>query len=152
MIAKVNTDIPDKRNTGIPRNISAAWFFLAPALSAIFLFFFIPVIAAFIMSFTDFDIYALGSLGNTRFIGLDNYKKLFDDPLFWTALKNTFYFVAAAGPLSVSVSLGAAILLNNKLVKLKGLFRMAYFMPVVTTLVAVAIVWRFIYHPRFGIL
>lgn len=132
--------------------ISAAYLFLAPALGAIFIFFFIPVIAAFILSFTDFDIYALGNILNTRFIGFENYLKLFKDPLFWTSLKNTFYFVIAAGPLSVMVSLGAAILLNSRLIRFKGIFRMVYFMPVVTTLVAVAIVWRFIYHPRFGIL
>jgi multiple sugar transport system permease protein len=133
-------------------NSLAAYMFLAPAMSAIFVFFFIPVVAAFLISFTDFDIYALGSLSNFRFIGLKNYLSLFDDPLFWKAMENTFYFVLAAGPLSVAASLGAAMLLNNKLVKLKGLFRLAYFMPVVTTLVAVAIVWRFIYHPKFGML
>jgi len=130
----------------------AAYFFLAPALSAIFIFFFIPVIAAFIISLTDFDIYALGDYSTVRFIGLSNYLELFDDPLFWTALKNTFYYVIAASPLSIAVSLGAAILLNSKLIKLKGIFRLSYFIPVVTTLVAVAIVWRFIYHPRFGIM
>ena len=131
---------------------SAAYFFLAPALSAIFIFFFIPVLAAFIISFTDFDIYALNNLSNARFIGLQNYLELLGDPLFWKALRNTFYFVFVAGPLSISVSLGAAIILNSKLIKFKGLFRLVYFIPVVTTLVAVAIVWRFIYHPRFGIL
>lgn len=130
----------------------AAYFFLAPALSAIFIFFFIPVIAAFVISLTDFDIYALGDYSTVRFIGLSNYFELFDDPLFWTALKNTFYYVIAASPLSIAVSLGAAILLNSKLIKLKGIFRLSYFIPVVTTLVAVAIVWRFIYHPRFGIM
>ncbi|MFH1197554.1 MAG: sugar ABC transporter permease [bacterium] len=130
----------------------AAYFFLAPALTAIFVFFFIPVIAAFIISFTDFDIYALSSYSNARFIGFKNYSRLFEDPLFWTALKNTFYFVIAGGPLSIAVSLGAALLLNSKLVKYKSIFRLTYFIPVVTTLVAVAIVWRFIYHPRFGVL
>jgi multiple sugar transport system permease protein len=130
----------------------AAYFFLAPALSAIFIFFFIPVIAAFIISLTDFDIYALGDYSTVRFIGFTNYIKLFDDPLFWTALKNTFYYVITASPLSIAVSLGAAILLNSKLIKLKGIFRLSYFIPVVTTLVAVAIVWRFIYHPKFGIM
>jgi len=74
-------------------SINAAYFFLTPALSAIFIFFFVPVIAAFIMSFTDFDIYALGDLSTVRFVGLNNYINLFDDPLFFTALKNTFYFV-----------------------------------------------------------
>lgn len=139
-------------NQNIRTNLSAVYLFLSPALSAIFVFFFIPVLAAFILSFTDFDIYALGDLSNTRFIGFDNYSRLFNDPLFWKALQNTFLFVISAGPLSVLVSLGAAILLNSRLVKFKGLFRMVYFIPVVTTLVAVAIVWRFIYHPRFGIL
>lgn len=132
--------------------INAAYFFLAPALSAIFIFFFIPVISAFVISFTDFDIYALGDFSTVRFIGFNNYIKLFDDPLFYTALKNTFYFVIMAGPLSIAVSLGAALLLNSKLVKYKSIFRLSYFIPVVTTLVAVAIVWRFIYHPKFGII
>lgn len=133
-------------------NIKIALFFLAPAISAIFIFFFIPVIAAFVISFTDFDIYTLGDFSTLRFIGFDNYIKLLSDDLFWTALKNTFYFVIVAGPLSIAVSLLAALLLNSKLTKFKSLFRLAYFLPVVTTLVAVAIVWRFIYHPNFGIL
>lgn len=132
--------------------ISAAYFFLAPAMISIFVFFFIPVIAAFIISFTDFDIYSLGNYRNLRFIGLKNYSDLLSNELFWTSLKNTFYFVIAASPLSIVVSLGAAMILNSKLVKLKGIFRLSYFIPVVTTLVAVAIVWRFIYHPRFGML
>lgn len=130
----------------------AAYIFLAPALTAIFVFFFIPVISAFVISFTDFDIYAIGDYSKFRFTGLDNYIKLFDNPLFWKALKNTFFFVVVSGPLSIAVSLGAAILLNSKLVKFKGVFRLVYFMPVVTTLVAVSIVWRFIYHPEFGLL
>jgi multiple sugar transport system permease protein len=133
-------------------NSSAVYMFLAPAMISIFVFFFIPVIAAFVISFTDFDIYALSSYSYLRFVGLNNYIKLFNEPLFWTALKNTFYFVITAGPLSIFVSLSAAILLNSKLIKYKGIFRLVYFMPVVTTLVAVAIVWRFIYHPKFGLL
>src|SRR4030066_29830 len=132
--------------------ISAAYFFLAPAMISIFVFFFIPVIAAFIISFTDFDIYSLGNYSNLRFIGLKNYSDLLSNELFWTSLKNTFYFVIVASPLSIAVSLGAALILNSKLVKLKSIFRLAYFIPVVTTLVAVAIVWRFIYPPRFGML
>ena len=129
-----------------------AYMFLTPALSAIIIFFFLPVIAAFLISFTDLDIYSLGNLSNVRFIGFNNYTKLFNDPLFWISLKNTFYFVIIGGPLSIAVSLGAAMLLNSKIVKLKSVFRLSYFLPVVTTLVAVAIVWRFIYNPHFGIL
>ncbi len=77
---------------------SAAFFFLTPALGSIFVFFFIPVIAAFAMSFTDFDIYSLGDWTKARFIGIKNYVNLFEDPLFWTSLKNTFYYVIAATP------------------------------------------------------
>jgi multiple sugar transport system permease protein len=133
-------------------NTKTAYFFLAPAVSAIFLFFFIPVIAAFLISFTDFDIYTLGDFSTLRFVGFNNYLTLFKDDLFWTALKNTFYFVIVAGPLSIMISLGAALLLNSKLVRFKAIFRLSYFLPVVTTLVAVAIVWRFIYHHNFGIM
>lgn len=130
----------------------AAYFFIAPAMAAILIFFFIPLLAAFIISFTDFDIYALGSYSTVRFIGFTNYIRLFDDPLFWQSLKNTAFYVVMATPLSIAVSLGAAIFLNSKLVKFKSFFRLSYFIPYITTLVAVAILWRFIYHPKFGIL
>ncbi len=126
--------------------------FLGPALAAIGLFFFVPVLAAFVMSFTDFDIYSLGDLRYARFVGVRNYLQLFEDPLFWKALWNTLYFLVVGGPLSIAVSLGAAVLLQSKLVRYQPFFRFVYFAPVVTTLVAVAIVWRFIYHPRFGVL
>ncbi|MEO8166763.1 MAG: sugar ABC transporter permease [bacterium] len=126
--------------------------FLAPALIAIGVFFFIPVIAAFVLSFTDFDIYSLANIDYVRFVGFKNYTRLLEDPLFWKALKNTFYFLLLGGPLSIAVSLAAALLLNSKLIRFKTFFRLAYFAPVVTTLVAVAVVWRFVYHPRFGLL
>jgi ABC-type sugar transport systems, permease components len=130
----------------------AGYWFLAPALLAIFIFFFLPVAAALLLSFTDFDIYALGNLEYLRFVGLKNYVELVQNPLFWKALGNTFYFVLVGGPLSVVVSLGAALLVNAKLVRFKGFFRTAFFIPVVTTLVAVSVVWRYLYHPRYGLL
>jgi len=85
-------------------------------------------------------------------VGLRNYARIFADPTFWTALGNTAYFVALGAPLSVAASLGAALLLQSRLVRWKALFRTLYFLPVVTTLVAVAVVWRFLYHPRVGLL
>ncbi len=134
------------------RKSRVAFFFVGPALLAIGVFFFIPVIAALLLSFTDFDIYSLGNFAYARFVGLKNYLTLVQDPVFWKALKNTLYFLLLGGPLSIAVSLAAALMLQSKLVRFKGLFRTAYFAPVVTTLVAVAVVWRFVYHPRFGIL
>ncbi len=126
--------------------------FLGPALLAIGLFFVVPVCAAFVLSFTDFDIYALGSFSYARFVGLKNYEQLLADPLFWKAFRNTLEFLLVGGPLSIGVSLAAALMIQSKLVRWKGFFRIAFFSPVVTTLVAVAVVWRFVYHPRFGIL
>lgn len=130
----------------------AAYFFLAPALIPIFVFFFVPALAAFLLSFTDFDIYSLGNFEYARFVGLKNYRQLLDDPLFWKAMANTFYYVLIGGPLSIAASLGTALLLNSKLVRFRSFFQTVYFAPVVTTLVAVAVVWRFLYHPRFGLL
>ncbi len=131
---------------------SSAWLFVGPALAAIFFFFFVPVLAALVLSFTDYDIYAVASPRNLRFIGLQNYATLLGDPLFWRALGNTLYFVVVGGPLSVVTSLGAAMLVNAQLVRARALFRTIFFVPVVTTLVAVAVVWRFLYQPRFGLL
>jgi len=126
--------------------------FLSPSLVALSLFFFVPVLGSFALSFTDFDIYALGDLRYLRFVALKNYVSLLSDPLFWKAFFNTVYFVTIGVPLSVFVSLAAALLLQSNLVRWKSFFRSVYFAPVVTTLVAVAVVWRYLYHPRFGLL
>jgi multiple sugar transport system permease protein len=130
----------------------AGWLFLAPALVLIGGFFFLPVAASLLLSFTDFDIYAIADRANVRVVGLRNYSELMASPLFWTALKNTLYFVVVGGPLTVAVSLGAALLVNARLVRFKSFFRTLYFAPFVTTLVAVAIVWRYLYHPEYGLL
>ncbi len=129
---------------------SAAWFFLAPALALIGIFFFLPVAAAMLLSLTDFDLYGIADPGNTRFVGFQNYSRLLRTSEFWLALRNTFYFAFVGGPLTIAVSLGAALLLSSKLVRFKGVFRTIYFTPFVTTLVAVAIVWRYLYHSRYG--
>ena len=135
-----------KKRTG------AAWWFVAPALIVIAIFFFVPVLAALVISVTDFDIYALADLHNLRWIGLRNYARLVQTPLFWQALGNTLYFVVAGVPLSIGASLGAALLLNSRLARFQGFFRTALFAPVVTTLVAVAVIWRYLFNTRYGFL
>ena len=135
-----------------PERPAAAYAFVAPALILIGVFFFLPVGAALLLSFTDFDIYGVADFDNVRFVGLQNYGRLLETPLFWTSLKNTFYFALVGGPLSIAVSLGAAMLLNAKTVRFRTFFRTIYFAPFVTTLVAVAIVWRYLYHARYGLL
>ena len=130
----------------------AAWWFVAPALLVIAVFFFLPIVAALLISLTDFDIYALADLANLRFVGLGNYLKLLQTPLFWQALGNTLYFVGAGVPLSIAASLGAALLLHSRLTRFKPFFRTALFAPVVTTLVAVAVIWRYLFNTRYGLL
>ena len=141
-----------KRSPLEKRQLRAALWFLAPALLLLLVFFFLPVIAGLLLGLTDFDIYAIGSPGNARFVGLENYARLLTNDVFWRSLANTLFFVALGGPLSVAVSLGAAMLVDAKLTRLRPLFRTIYFAPVVTTLVSVAIIWRYLYHPRYGLL
>ena len=130
----------------------AGWLFIAPAITLIAVFFFLPVGASLLLSITDFDLYAVANPSNVRIVGARNYIDLLHNPTFWLALKNTFYFALIGGPLTVATSLGAALLVNAKVVRFKTFFRTVYFLPFVTTLVAVAIVWRYLYHPQYGFL
>ncbi|HYT32904.1 MAG TPA: sugar ABC transporter permease [Thermoanaerobaculia bacterium] len=136
----------------VPHEARAALWLLAPGMLVIGLFFLLPIAASLLLSFTDFDIYAIADTANVRLAGLANYAALVRDPLFWIAMRNTFYFVLVGGPLTIGVALAAALLLQSKLARWKGLFRTIFFAPYVTTLVAVAIVFRYVYHPRFGLL
>ncbi len=128
-----------------------AWSFVAPALVVIGLFFALPVAIGLGLSFTDFDLYALADWRNLRFAGLDNYIHVLGLPLFWLALKNTLVFVLLGVPLSIALSLGCAVLLQSPLARCKPFFRTALFAPVVTTLVAVALIWRYLLHTRYGL-
>ena len=128
-----------------------AWLFLAPALMVIGVFFALPVLGALVLSFTDYDLYALADPHNVRFVGLHNYLSLLQRPLFWAALGHTVYFVAVAVPLSMAVSLGGALLLNSPLARAQAFFRTALFAPVVTTVVAVAIIWRYLFNTKYGV-
>ena len=128
------------------------WALAAPALIVILVFFALPVIAGLALSLTDFDLYALADLSVLRFVGLGNYLHLLRTPLFWQALGNTLYFVVVGVPVSIGLSLGAALLLNSRLAKWQPFFRTALFAPVVTTVVAVAVIWRYLLHTRYGLI
>jgi multiple sugar transport system permease protein len=129
----------------------APWLFVSPALLAIGLFFVVPAIASLFLSFTDFDIYALADLNNLRFVGFDNYSRLVGNPLFWRAMGNTLWFVVLGVPLVVALSLAAALLVNARTLHWKPVWRVALFAPYVTTLVATAVVWRYLLHTRYGL-
>jgi multiple sugar transport system permease protein len=130
----------------------AAIVLLLPAMTLITVFYLVPVAGAVVLSATDFDIYSIGDASATRFIGVGNYRELLGNALFWRALTNTLYYSLVGGPLTILVALAAALLLNAKLARFKPLFRTIYFAPVVTTIVAVAVVFRFLYHSRVGLL
>ncbi len=130
----------------------AGWMMTAPALTAIGLFFVLPAIASLLLSFTDFDIYALANLNNLRFIGLDNYQRLVTNPLFWQAMGNTMWFVVFGVPMVVVASLAAALLVNARTLRWRAVWRVALFAPFVTTLVATAVVWNYLLHTRYGLI
>lgn len=122
------------------------WIFLAPTLFGLLFGTLGPVLGAIGISFTDWDV-----ITPPIFAGLDNYKKLVDDPTFSKALVNTIYYVGVMVPVSTVLSLLFALLLNQKL---RGVtwYRTAYFLPVVSSTVAVALVWSWIYAKDFGLL
>jgi len=105
-----------------------------------------PVLYSFIISFTNWQIVL-----PPVFVGLRNYSEQLSDPLFWKVMRNTFYYTVGYVPLSITASLTMAILVNQKLPGI-SLFRSLYFLPVVSSGVAVALVWGWIYHPTFGVL
>ncbi|SFW68741.1 carbohydrate ABC transporter permease [Luteibacter sp. UNCMF366Tsu5.1] len=130
----------------------AAWLFITPAMIILGLFFLLPVVAALVLSVTDYDLYALADIRNLRFVALENYWSLLQRPLFWSALGHTVYFVVVGVPLSLITSLGAAMLLNSPLARFKPFFRTALFAPVVTTVVAVAVIWRYLFNTKYGLI
>jgi multiple sugar transport system permease protein len=126
-------------------------FFVLPAVSLLLVFMFFPMAVSFLISLTDLNIFSINEWTRMQFIGIENYGKILQDPVFWRALWNTLYFTGIGVPLTVLVSLLAAVALNQRTVKLKSLFRMSFFAPVVTTVVAVAVVWRWLYNPDYGV-
>jgi multiple sugar transport system permease protein len=117
--------------------------FTSPAILLLTLFFFVPVILCFILAFTNAR---LISPEPAKFTGLDNFQRLFSDPLFWKSLRNTLYFAVVVVPVQSALALLLALLVNGQ-GRGKNFFRTVYFVPVVTSIVVVSILWRFMYAP-----
>ena len=124
-----------------------AWGFAAPFMILFVVFMAGPIFASFVMSFTDLTTRDLRSPFNVNFIGLENYLNLFKDPRFLKALSNTAVFVIVGVPLTIVLALLVALALNNGINKFRTVFRVGYYAPVVTSIVAIAIVWKFILQP-----
>jgi multiple sugar transport system permease protein len=137
------------------RRLSGAlvgWSFAAPFTVLFALFMAVPVVASLAMSLTDLRATDLRHPFAVDFVGLDNYTRLLSDELFRRAAVNTLIFVGVGVPLTVAAGLAAANGLNSGLVKLRALFRVGFYLPVVTSIVAVAVVWRFLLDPDAGLL
>ena len=135
------------RRTGMERREArAAYGFLAPAMALFVIFVLIPVVAALYLSFTRYDIFH-----QPLWVGLDNYRALGRDEVFRQSLANTFYYAVCTIVPGMALSLTLALILNAKL---RGItfYRAAYYLPVVTSLVAVAMIWMWMFQPASGLI
>ena len=123
-----------------------AFLFLSPKIIGLILFTLGPVIASFLLSFTNWDL-----VSKPIWIGFGNYKHLLNNETFIKALTNTLYYTIISVPLSMTLSLLLAIAMNQKI---KGIivFRTAFFIPVISSMVAISLLWKYIYNSQYGLL
>ena len=128
------------------REWGIAYLFLAPTVAGLGILHIIPVIRSAYFSFTDFN-----GVTPPDWIGFDNYNALAANPLFWRVLRNTVYYTVGFVPLTILLALALALLVNQAI---RGVtfFRALYFMPVVTSVVAISLVWAWLYQPQFGLI
>lgn len=142
-----------KQSASLPRksnrrryNTLIAWAFCGPFIALFATFYLWPLLASFMLGFTDMTSRDLRNPFGAAFVGFENYLALFQDPRFVRSLVNTLYFVAVGVPLTMGLALAIAVVLNSGIGRLKGFFRASFFAPVVTSIVAVAVVWRYLYR------
>jgi multiple sugar transport system permease protein len=133
------------------RRALVGWAFAAPFTVLFAVFMALPVVASLLMSLTDLRSTDLRHPFAVQFVGVDNYVKLLDDDTFRQAVVNTVLFVAVGVPLTMVVALAAASALNSGLIRLRAIFRVGFYLPVVTSIVAIAVVWRFLLDPDAGL-
>lgn len=124
----------------------AGWLFVLPAFVGILVFIIIPVICSFGLSFTEWDL-----INPITFAGLNNYKEIFTEPLFFKILINTFVFAISTSVLGVIIPLILACILNSK-IRGSEFFKTAYFLPFITPMIVIGIVWQWIFDPNIGLL
>jgi len=125
---------------------SAGLIFILPAFIGILIFIVLPVIGSFGLSFTKWDL-----LNPVQFAGLDNYCELFKSPLFYKIFSNTVVFALSTSIFGVIIPLILAAILNNK-IRGSEFFKTAYFLPFITPMVVIGIIWAWIFDPNIGIL
>ncbi|MFG2109788.1 carbohydrate ABC transporter permease [Micromonospora chersina] len=133
------------------RRALTGWAFSAPFTVLFAVFMALPVVVSLLMSFTDLRSTDLRNPLAVNFVGIDNYARLFSDQLFLRSSINTLVFVVIGVPLTMVLALAAATALNSGLVRFRALFRVGFYLPVVTSIVAIAVVWRFLLDPEIGL-
>lgn len=139
--AKTNTNIQSAKfiKNNRLKNVVIGWSFVIVATLMICLFYFYPMIQALIMSFQS------GTGTNLTFNGFDNYLRLFQDPTFIAAVKNTVVYLIVQVPVMILLALFLSVLLNNPKLRFKGFFRTAIFLPCVTSLVAYSVIFKYLF-------
>ncbi|WP_338553962.1 sugar ABC transporter permease [Paenibacillus sp. KS-LC4] len=132
-------------------NNKTPYFFIAPTLILLSMFSLLPIVIALVISFTDMDLAGLADFSNISFVGMHNYLDVLTDPLFVQAITNTLYYVIIGVPSVIALSLAIALLINFGKSKVFTTFRVIYYLPSVTNVVAVAVVWTYLYNPSLGL-
>ena len=128
------------------------WSFAAPFVILFGIFLALPILAALAMSFTSFGLRDLENPIGTSVVGVQNYVDLFADPKFWKSLGNTIYFVIVGVPATLALGLVIANALSRGITRFRTAFRVGYYLPVITSIVAIAVVWRFLLNPDVGLI
>jgi len=134
------------------RNRLTPYLFVTPAMILLVAFGIVPILVAAVISTTNMNISAFASWSNVDFIGLDNYTKLFADPDFWQAIGNTGLFAIVGVPAIVLISLAVALLLGRSQNRFFRSLRAFYFIPAITAIVAISLIWGYLYNTQFGLL
>ena len=134
------------------RDDLVGWAFAAPFVILFFVFLAFPILASFLLSFTSFGLRDIANPVGTSVVGIKNYVDLFADPKFWKALFNTFYFVVVGVPVTLAIGLLIATALSRGVTRFRTAFRVGYYLPVITSIVAIAVVWRFLLNPDAGLI
>jgi len=144
--------VPSRTTWSRVRPHVTGWVFALPFVLIFAVFLAIPIVASFVLSFTSFGIANIQDWFSAELIGIDNYTQLFDDEKFLKAARNTAVFVLFGVPLTIALGLAIAVGLNQALGRVVGLFRVGYYLPVVTSIVAIAVVWRYLLAPETGLI
>ncbi|WP_082233177.1 carbohydrate ABC transporter permease [Halobacillus massiliensis] len=127
------------------------YMFIAPAVILLAVFSLIPILVAFVISFSDMNLKGLADWSSITFIGLENYMDLFSDDTFIKSIYNTLFYVIIGVPLVIVSSLSIALLLNYGTNKIFTVFRAVYYMPSITNIIAVAVIWGYLYNTEYGL-